>query len=356
MRLTKSFLICAGFLFVIIFLSFAAAKAQTAVSYQFLEVIDSNGKPVADATVETLGFRAERSFKTDEKGQIEKIEVYYGDYTTTGFAISKTGFYPFRYEFEEGYSTRVPLRIELLKIPQTKDERALIENEQRKREFFAAVRKADTEAVRKFLKMGLSVNLSSADLRGVPFEKNVPIIIYAARTGDSQIVNEFLKAGVDVRKIPDILLTYLSAPTYALFSPASDPGRKARLEAYEDTAESLIKAGADVRALGKYGETTLMFPAQKGLIRTAKLLIEKGVPVNAATGDYLYSGMSSTALTRVITNNEDKKSRFEMADLLLKSGADINLAPYGTPTWKWSNIYCRTARTLIQPAKTATQP
>ena len=314
MRLSKKFFICAGFIPVIIFLSCAAVTAQTAVNYQFLEVVDFQGNPVAGATVEAIGYQEQKSYQTDEKGQVEKLPVFAGDYTTTGFMISKTGYYPFRYEFE-GFSTRVPLRLELLKIPQTDAERELIENEQRKREFFAAARKADVEAVRKFLKSGLSANLTSSELRGIPFEKNVPILFYAAKSGDSQTVNEFLAAGADVSKIPDILTTYL----FAGFFWRNEAERRKLLNAFEETAESLMKAGADINPSDAARTTPLIVAAQRGYFRTVKLLIEKGAPVNAKTQ------YGETALTQVMNHLEDPKARFEMATLLLKSGADVNL-------------------------------
>ena len=314
MRLTGKFFICASFLPVIICLFFAVARAQTAVSYQFLEVVDWQGNPVAEATVEAIGYQEQKSYKTDEKGRIEKLPVYYGDYTTKGFTVSKAGYYPFRYEFE-GSAAKVPLRIELLKIPRTDAERELIENEQRKREFFAAARKADVEAVRKFLRSGLSANLTTADLRGVPLEKNVPIIFYAAGSGDSQTVNEFLAAGADAGKIPDILITYL----FALRSPNLYPAEKKALrKSSEETVESLIKAGANINPSEAARTTALIVAAQRGHLGVVKILIEKGAPVDAE------GGSGGTALAHAVAYLEGSKARIEMADLLLRSGADVN--------------------------------
>jgi hypothetical protein len=316
MPLTKKKLICASFLPLIIFLSFAAARAQTAVSYQFLEVVDSQGKPVADATVETSGYK--QTFRTDENGRIEKLPIWYGDYNTTGFTVSKTGYYPFRYEFGKRFSPRIPIRIELLKFPQTEAERRTVENEQRRREFFAAARTADVEAVRKFLKSGLSANLSTSDLRGSPEERDIPIIVFAAKSGDSRTVNEFLAAGAEVRKIPDILITYLTAPPLMRDYPERETDRRRLLNAYEATAESLIKAGAIINPSASAETTPLILAAERGYIKTAALLIEKGARVDDV--DY----MGWTALVRVVNNRDLRKVRFEMADLLLKSGADIN--------------------------------
>jgi ankyrin repeat protein len=313
------FLTWAVVFFAAIFISNVSASAQTAVSYQFLEVVDSDGKPVAGATVKTFGSTSE-TYRTDEKGRVEKMEKISGDYNTEGFTVSKTGYYTFRLEFGARHSTENPIRVELLKIPATEAERKIIENERRRREFFEAARKGDVEAVRKFLKMGLSANLSTSDLRGVPGEKGVPIIVYAARSGDSRTVNELLAAGADAAKARDVLVTYLSANPYAQRYSEKEAERDVLLKEFEDAAGRLIESGADVRALGLNGETALIVAAQRGYFRTVKLLIEKGAPLNVADRS------GRTALTGVIAHLENAKARFEMVELLLKAGADINLA------------------------------
>lgn len=136
----------------VIFLSLTAAQAQTAVNYRFLEVIDTAGKPVKDASVETLGGCRETR-RTDQSGRLEKgLRVCGGDYTTTGFKVSKSGY--FAYEdlgFISGpFSDRTgqPIRLELLIIPKTDAERKAVGGEQRKREFFTAAKNGDSATVR----------------------------------------------------------------------------------------------------------------------------------------------------------------------------------------------------------------
>jgi hypothetical protein len=76
----------------ILFAPVTMANAQTAVTYRFLEVVDVNGKPVADATVETVGSISSR-VQTDSTG-VARLEVWMGDFTTTGFKVSRAGYVP----------------------------------------------------------------------------------------------------------------------------------------------------------------------------------------------------------------------------------------------------------------------
>src|SRR5215510_100280 len=54
------------------------AKAQGSVRYQFLEVVDSEGHPVAGATVKAFG----DTLATDSSGVLQKFPVAIGDYQT----------------------------------------------------------------------------------------------------------------------------------------------------------------------------------------------------------------------------------------------------------------------------------
>jgi hypothetical protein len=82
-----------GLPFVLVFLlllvSSGRARAQTAVDYRFLELLDDLGRPVADASVVTNMSKQQ----SDQNGTVKDVPVYYGDYNTTGFKISKPGFF-----------------------------------------------------------------------------------------------------------------------------------------------------------------------------------------------------------------------------------------------------------------------
>ncbi len=108
-------------------LSSTAVKAQSVPEYLFLEVLDSNNKPVEGATVETPpnGFSSSGGGKqlTDEKGTTRFFLPYNSGYyaPTSYFTVSKDGY--FTYHDFGGVSAYPPnsnAKIELLKIPQNK--------------------------------------------------------------------------------------------------------------------------------------------------------------------------------------------------------------------------------------------
>ena len=346
-----------------IFLSLATARAQTPpkVDYRFLEmdVVNTDGKPVADAAVETVGYshRILQTLQTDQNGRLAKgLPIASGGYdTTVGFKVSKPGY--FSYEDIFGtiggpFSDRSnqPIKLELLIIPKTDAERRAVEDEQRKREFFLAAKNGDFATVRKLLQAGLSANITTTDLRGVPGPKDIPAIVWAAIYGDSEMIIALLAAGADVRNKEKpghkALLYYLRTNFYL----ARFPRTKAEAERInpliidEDIVHKLIKSGADVKVLSDYGETTLILAARDGTIRMVKTLLDKGVPVNAK------DEFGTTALINAVNNFQRtvfirpgiskrdfrSNSRVAIINLLLNSGADPNLLTYD------SNI-CRSA-------------
>lgn len=313
------------------------ANAQIARDmYRFLEleVVDSSGKPIADAAVEALRSRAEK-LKTNREGRLENGLPVIGnkDFSRIGFSVSKTGYYTFVDYFgitEQRENWQNPFKLELLIVPKTAAERAAVGREQLKREMFAAAKTGDAANVRKLLQAGLDPNLTTSDLRGVPGEKDVPVIVYAASSGNGAAVGELLRAGANVRRKDEptrsVLAIYLNVDLYyTLYYNRAKAERAALLDAFDRGAEDLIRAGADINPLNagrnylnSQKETMLMTAAAKGCFRAARLLIKKGVPVNAVD-EY-----GATALMYAVRGFQDTASRLAAVNLLLESGADIN--------------------------------
>lgn len=350
-------------LFVLTFVSLCSANAnaqQLSPSYLFLEVADSDGKPVAGATVNNS------SVQTDEKGQ---AKLSYGNYgrkpLAPQFRIAKSGYFPFQ---DLGVLERClrgrDAKIELLKIPQTEAERAALGSEQLKREFFSAIQNADTQTIRGLIKSGISPNITIKGSGCFPKTANndfdiVPAVVYAAASGSGETVKTLLNAGADVRAKPNpningILYFYLRAAPFDERKPNPDVEQTKLTNEYEDGLRALIKAGADVNAadydryypdlsplmiaVGKgyagtvrilidsgaqlfapkfMSLTPLIVAAQGKNIEIARLLIEKGVPLDARDAD------GRTALMHAVRSHPE--TRIKMADLLIKSGADPNI-------------------------------
>lgn len=271
MRATRRVFILTAFLSAL-FLSAAAADAQTAVSYHFLEVSDADGKPVADAKVETVGWGPVQTKQTDERGQVKDMPVRYGDFSTRALKISKPGFLSYestevldkdRYAdvFESvipQYDERAPVKVTLLREPVTAAEREGVEAEQRRRELLRAVKRRDVEVAEKLLRAGVS-----PDAAGV---NGIPSILFAAANEDVAMIKALLAAGADVRS-------------------AGGPGRKALLfyllrakpKAIDvELVRSLVNAGADVNAADKYGATVLVLSKQSNKPDLVRLIERAG--------------------------------------------------------------------------------
>jgi ankyrin repeat protein len=325
--------------------------------YEFLELVDYKNEPVADASVRRLSFNSYDGLdiengniitKTNEKGLLEKsIEVNYND-GEMRFSIDKSGYYPYfdyfgLFDYSNGDGRDNPLKIELLLIPKNKIERKAIGRQQEMREFFGAARRGDAVAVRKFIKSGLSPNLTTSDLRGIPGAENVPVILYAVKSGNGETVKEFLSAGVKVNKpdepIKSILTHYLYTYPSRRNFPKTETGETQAISAYENGAVSLIEKGANVNPVGKGSVTPLMRAAEKQYVQIVKKLLEKGAVVDAQ------ESYGRTALMYLMVYHKPKQ-RLETAHLLIKAGANVNLLTSQTPYSKYDVRSCKTALTV----------
>jgi ankyrin repeat protein len=347
-----------GILFGVFAFSQIALSQVPLPKYGFLELVDYKNEPVADASVRNLSLnnyydepnieKGKILAKTNQKGLLENGFVIYPGDGEMRFSIDKTGYYPyFDYFGLFAYSSRNsrdnPQKIELLIIPQNSAEKKAIGKEQSRREFFGAARRGDALMVRKFIKSGLSPNLTTANLRGIPVENAEPVILYAVRSGNGETVKEFLSAGVKVDKtdepVKSILTYYLyTYPSRRNFSETK-ADEAAIISAFEAGAVSLIDAGANVDPGEKGSVTPLMLAAQKYYVQVAKKLLEKGALVDAQ------DSLGRTALM-YLANYYKPKQRLEIANLIIKAGANVNLLTNETPYSPYSAYSCRTALTI----------
>ncbi len=253
----------------VLFLSLTAAKAQGYASYHFLEVLDADRRPVADAKIETNVIQQFGAHQTDENGAIKKFPLSSGDFNTLDVKVSKsgyftyeeTGFFTFYHrsgillkgEFPK-YDRDAPIKIELLKMPTTSAERKTFEVRRQEQELLKALKRGDTATVRSLLQTGVSAN--TTDIYGIP------AILLAMVIGDAETIKALLAAGADLRS-------------------ENKPGRKAllyylyltdRVAIKEELAQSLIEAGADVNAKLYDGVTALTLAKQIGDEKIIKLL------------------------------------------------------------------------------------
>lgn len=332
-RISVIFVCALSFIFIV---SIAADAQQIPPSYGFLETVDYKNQPVADASVrllnrviseETLTAQGYLIGKTNQQGLLEKgIEVRGSRYGTP-FSIDKEGFYPFidcfgLFDFL-GYGWKnnrdKPLKIELLVVPQTKNEKKAVGDEQRKRELFLAIYKDDATAVGRLLKSKVNPNVTTAELRGVPVSKNIPAIIYAADLANIEAIKELLSAGVKIRAkdspANNILLNYLLADT-RFYSPLNEE-QAHRLKNYEDGVQILLDAGANVRARDERDYSLLMIAAEKGYSRAAEILLKNGLSDNE-------KNQKDLALLAAVRRGFYENNRYDITRLLLKNGANPN--------------------------------
>jgi uncharacterized protein len=325
---------------IFIFLFSIIGNAQQIPDYLFLEVLDSNGKPIEGATVINSpdGFSSrERKQLTDDKGGVKFYlpSDPYNRQLNSYFTVIKENHFTYYDLGGSGYSHQSNVKIELLKIPNSESEKQNLGNEQIKREFMWAVKTGDAETVKKLLKTGISPNLTTSDLRGVAGRKDVPAILFAAFSADSETVETLIKAGVNIRRKEEpyrsILNTYLSADPFAWHKYKTETERKEILNRYQDGVGILLKAGADFNVEDSNNQKPIMIAANKGYTQVVEMLLNKGFSPN-------YADKNGQTLLMAATRNEYSKSKYskvETVNFLLKKGADPNLSINDC----WSPLY-----------------
>ncbi|HEV7473730.1 MAG TPA: ankyrin repeat domain-containing protein [Pyrinomonadaceae bacterium] len=317
-------------IFVMLFALFLpiAAQAQTATNYRFLEVVDSDGKPVANARVET----DHSDQKTDENGVVKQVPFSMGDFNTSKLTVSKPGY--FSYEVNEAffsgrygcllegentqyYDRSASIRVELLKIPVSAAEREAVDEEQRKRDLLMAARRGDGATVRRLLEAG--VNSRTTDGQGLP------AILWAVAGGNAESIEGLLAAGADPG--PRALQYYLCSAS-ALS---------------EEVVRALLKAVPDVNSTDDRGRTALMWAALSWASHSEeaiKMLLEAAADIDAKDSE----GRTALRLTVGYEFRGGQDLAVAKVKVLLDAGANVNIKD------NWGNTALVVAKTAEHKA------
>ena len=230
-----------------------------------------------------------------------------------------------------------------------------------------AAKTQDTEAVRRLLKQGVSVNVSQPDgftalhwaaqrdkadmaealIRAgekVDAADNYGVtpLSLACTNGSAPMVDMLLKAGANPNTTQvyreTVLMTCARSGVLdavnALLARGADvntaetaEGQTALMwaaaEGHTEVVRALIERGANVRARSTKGYTALLLTAREANLATTKLLLTSGADVNEAAKD------GTTALLVATVRDHTDYARF-----LLTQGADPNLGPgFGPLHW-----------------------
>ena len=154
-----------------------------------------------------------------------------------------------------------------------------------------AVQSGDASAVRSLLKLHVDVNVPQID--------GMTALAWAAHNDDLETADLLIRAGANAK----------TASRYGI-----SPLTEAATNANPAMIELLLKAGADPNTALPEGDTALMLAARTGKVEAVKALLDHGAQVNAKEGWH-----GETALIWAAGENHP-----EVIRLLLAHGADPN--------------------------------
>jgi ankyrin repeat protein len=317
----------------------AYSQTPSPITYLFVEVKDTSGKAIDDATVTVDGSVAT---KTNKDGFAE-ARFLRSNQRRYDLQVSKAGYLTSEHVLfsycVQSYSIRtresfvnsaedqktcnpIPISVQLLRIPVTVAERQSIEAEERKRQFLLAAKRGDAASLRKLLEAGVTPD--TADNQGVP------AIAWAAFAGDADTIKTLLDRGAVVRNRNTLanqaLLVYL---TEGIRNHGSFDEVQAAVQPREEVVRKLVEADANLNVqgsfrgtvlnkaiqLGPYGAQTYLSSASYYLsIESIRLLITAGADVN---------GPDVRGLTPLMSAAE--KMSVALIKMLLEAGARYSI-------------------------------
>lgn len=321
---------------VILALSSTARAQQIAPhSYLFVEVRETTGRPVSDATIKvtTPDGKEMLADKTRKEGNLSGGFFHHYDHHYD-VEVTKPGYQPYHQvifpatpgeklvalienfpsEANGNYFKGPPLKVRLV---EDSSERRTNLVEDPNRLLLLAVKRADAVKVGELLKSGANVN--AADSQGVP------AIAWAAFAGDPETIKLLLEAKANVRNRDSLaheaLLIYLAEGMargrYSRRGTRSVDDKEWPAQ-QADIVHRMIAAGADVNARNSYRGTVLTkaitHVSYSLALETIRELISKKASVVAAD-DY-----GQTPLMLAASNSET-----ELVNMLLEAGAKPSL-------------------------------
>lgn len=160
----------------------------------------------------------------------------------------------------------------------------------------------------------------------------------AAAAGDAATVEKLLSAGAAIDARDGSGATALLAATHAnkietakvLIDAGADVNAKDNIEdspylyagarGHLEILKMTLSHGADLKSVNRYGGTALIPASERGHVETVRTLIEAGVDVDHV------NKLHWTALLEAIILGDGGERHQKIVDLLVKAGANVNLA------------------------------
>lgn len=165
-----------------------------------------------------------------------------------------------------------------------------------------------------------------------------PSLHIAAANGDAAEVKMLLAAGADIEARDDSGATALLKATHdnrieaarALIDAGADVNAKDNIQdspylyagarGHLEILKMTLQHGADLKSTNRYGGTALIPASERGHVETVRTLIAAGVAVDHV------NKLGWTALLEAIMLGDGGERHRQIVELLLKAGANVNLA------------------------------
>ncbi len=161
---------------------------------------------------------------------------------------------------------------------------------------WAGIQEADPAVVRAAIADGADIEARD--------DAGTPPVVAATKSGDVALVRILVDAGASPNAkdaIQDSAFLYAGA------------------EGLDDILTLTLAHGADVTSTNRYGGTALIPASEHGHVRTARILIDAGVPVNHV------NNLNWTALHEAIVLGTGSADQVEVVRMLLTAGADPSI-------------------------------